>query len=472
MEGDISLPVKGEEKVQDGLIPSPPPEPPFTAKPPSSMKIKPKLQNIRRDRSIASIRGVPQKQRSPRNRRRQKRRSSVVSMLKGLGSIGRGKSSIDSNDGNVNGTLNVTSNGNININNDSDEDESLLLLEKEHDTMIEDYGIRSLRPAQFFKDQEDGKIEQKIKNKLGNKKHNIPIFRQSSKFRIRWDALIMLFVLYSSFQIPYDSCFRITEAPQALRVLESLVDVFFAVDLVLNFRTTYIEDHIEIFDGKKIVSHYFRNFFIIDFLATVPFELIFGSVVTSLGWLGVLKMVRLLRLGRLVKKLDDVTAAGLFRLFRIILGILLLLHWLACMLRVVIITEDRTQSDNIWGNHIVVVDGTDTDYDVYFSYMYSTICMVFRSIDTHPVTTLEKIFVGVVTIFGSMVQSVLFGSVVVLISSFDASQVEYNRHSVDVVQRLKQLGVPRPIIRRTKKFLDLLWTNQHSKGKLKMMVIM
>tara|TARA_B110000090_G_scaffold200816_1_gene242183 strand:+ start:608 stop:1408 length:801 start_codon:yes stop_codon:yes gene_type:complete len=142
---------------------------------------------------------------------------------------------------------------------------------------------------------------------------------------------------------------------------------------------------------------------------------------------------------------------------------MLFLHWLACLLYWVIRTEDRTLTSTIWGDHIVMVDGSSTDFDLYFSFLYTTITMMFRSIDVHPHTTLERGFVGCVTIFGSMMQSILFGSVVVLISSFDASQVDYNRHSVEIVRRLKQLQVPGPIIKRSKQFMDLLWTNQHSK---------
>jgi len=125
-------------------------------------------------------------------------------------------------------------------------------LAKEHDA--KDFGIRSLRRASFFLDQENGL--------------SIPTI-----------------------------------------VMESFIDVAFAIDLCTNFCTTYMDEHqhIEINNSKKMAIHYLQGFFWIDLLATVPFELIFGSVVTSLGWLGALKMVRLLRLGRLVKKLDDVT---------------------------------------------------------------------------------------------------------------------------------------------------------------------
>jgi len=199
-----------------------------------------------------------------------------------------------------------------------EESSRIARLAKEHDAMVKDFGIRSLRRASFFLDQENGLSIQTIMLKrnrsqsIRNSKkcqitNKLPVIRFRN--RLRWDSIIILFVLYSSFQIPYDTTFRTQAQPLFLAVMESFIDVAFAIDLCTNFCTTYMDEHqhIEINNSKKMAIHYLQGFFWIDLLATVPFELIFGSVVTSLGWLGALKMVRLLRLGRLVKKLDDVT---------------------------------------------------------------------------------------------------------------------------------------------------------------------
>jgi len=343
---------------------------------------------------------------------------------------------------------------------DSDDEKQRKLIAVEHDAMVEDYGIRSLRNSSFFIEQESG-LKQKHLGGL------IPIIRHSSKSRLRWDALVMFMVIYSSFQIPYDATFRTEIQPLLLAVVETTVDVLFALDILFNFRTTYVDEleQIEIFSGRDIAEHYLNGFFAIDLLATIPFDSLFENAEgISLTWLNALKMIRLLRLGRLLKKLDDVTAAGLFRLFRIVLGILLLLHWLACALRILVSAENNTRTPTIWGDsHIIEGAGAvDTDFDLYSAFLYSTIQMLFRSTDEHPHTTAERVYMGMVTIFGSCLQAILFGSVAVLISSFDASQVEYDGHSTEVVRRLKNLQVPRPIIKRTKKFLDLLWTNQRS----------
>ena len=127
---------------------------------------------------------------------------------------------------------------------DSDDEKQRKLIAVEHDAMVEDYGIRSLRNSSFFIEQESG-LKQKHLGGL------IPIIRHSSKSRLRWDALVMFMVIYSSFQIPYDATFRTEIQPLLLAVVETTVDVLFALDILFNFRTTYVDEleQIEIFSG-------------------------------------------------------------------------------------------------------------------------------------------------------------------------------------------------------------------------------
>ena len=330
----------------------------------------------------------------------------------------------------------------------------------EHAEIVDSFKIRSLRSAQFFAEQEKGGGSRFIRGR----KCKLPLISVNSKFRHRWDTVVIFFVVFTSFQVPFDTAFT------AYRVdaITTTVDIIFVLDLLLNMRTTFLDiDHVEVTDDREILLRYLWGFFVIDLLSTLPFESIFSGTITSLGLLNALKMIRLLRLGRLLKKFDDVTAAGVLRLGRIIVGILLFLHWLTCAMKLLVDAEDRTVSWHVWGDlHIdrkIINDSKNGEaMDLYFVFFYSSTAMLFRSIDSHPVTRNERAFVSLVIIFGSMLQAVLFGSVAVLISSFDKSSVDYQDQKVEVLSRLKQLGVPGPITARAKRFLELRWIYQKS----------
>lgn len=53
----------------------------------------------------------------------------------------------------------------------------------------------------------------------------------------------------------------------------------FIVDILINFRTTYVNTNDEVVsDLAKISVHYFKGWFLIDVVAAIPFDLLlFGS---------------------------------------------------------------------------------------------------------------------------------------------------------------------------------------------------
>jgi hypothetical protein len=57
--------------------------------------------------------------------------------------------------------------------------------------------------------------------------------------------------------------------------VEGVIDVFFAVDLVLNFYTAYEDADGSVVTGKKaIAGNYLKTWFTVDFLATFPADYI------------------------------------------------------------------------------------------------------------------------------------------------------------------------------------------------------
>ena len=57
------------------------------------------------------------------------------------------------------------------------------------------------------------------------------------------------------------------------------VDVTFIIDILINFRTTYVNSNDEVVSHPgKIAVHYLRGWFLIDLVAAIPFDLLlFGS---------------------------------------------------------------------------------------------------------------------------------------------------------------------------------------------------
>jgi hypothetical protein len=63
-----------------------------------------------------------------------------------------------------------------------------------------------------------------------------------SKFSSVWDALQVIFLFYVSWTVPLRACFGIEiEIPSPEWVIDSVVDLYFIADLMLNFSTAFVD---------------------------------------------------------------------------------------------------------------------------------------------------------------------------------------------------------------------------------------
>jgi len=118
----------------------------------------------------------------------------------------------------------------------------------------------------------------------------------------------MLLAVWNCISIPFTVAFE-PGTNEIYDVFDRIIDICFAVDLLINFRTTYIniKTGFEVVDSKKIaLSYIVGGRFFIDLLASIPFELLFsnlnkGGNSKTFKLLGLLKLIRLLRLGRIIR---------------------------------------------------------------------------------------------------------------------------------------------------------------------------
>nr|CAD7423085.1 unnamed protein product [Timema monikensis] len=111
-----------------------------------------------------------------------------------------------------------------------------------------------------------------------------------SPFKAVWDWIILLLVMYTAIFTPYVAAFLLNEpnfnpkrnkkyGDDPIVIIDLIVDVTFIVDILINFRTTYVNSNDEVVSHPgKIAVHYLRGWFLIDLVAAIPFDLLlFGS---------------------------------------------------------------------------------------------------------------------------------------------------------------------------------------------------
>lgn len=158
------------------------------------------------------------------------------------------------------------------------------------------------------------------------------IIPAASLWKSRWDWWIISIVIYNSIMIPWSFAFLVERRPLQ-EAADYIGDFFFLMDILLTFRTAYINKHgQEITSRKEIRKRYLRLWFWADLVAVFPFELfaIAAKVNLSLSVLNLFKLPRLLRLSRLSKKIDRFVAAKKLRIMYLLAAFALFAHWVAC----------------------------------------------------------------------------------------------------------------------------------------------
>jgi hypothetical protein len=208
--------------------------------------------------------------------------------------------------------------------------------------------------------------------------------------RLSWDVYVILLLIYTVFQVPAAIAFeqQVFSEPMGLAelIVTWIVDASFWADMLLNFRTAVVDPNSDshtqlkfITDWKIIAKWYFKGWFWIDLLGSIPtslVELILSSETASatasgdveslnvfkLGRMARLvrlfKLLRLARLGRwnrLISKAKDTLAMnpGHMRIIKCVMFVMVLAHLFACGLYALVTFE--TEYERTWASDVTTV---------------------------------------------------------------------------------------------------------------------
>ncbi|KAM4823340.1 voltage-gated inwardly rectifying potassium channel KCNH6 [Urocitellus parryii] len=306
-----------------------------------------------------------------------------------------------------------------------------------------------------------------------------------SPFKAVWDWLILLLVIYTAVFTPYSAAFLLSDQDESQRgacgytcspltMVDLIVDIMFVVDIIINFRTTYVNTNDEVVSHpRRIAVHYFKGWFLIDMVAAIPFDLLIfrtGSDETT-TLIGLLKTARLLRLVRVARKLDRYSEYGAAVLFLLMCTFALIAHWLACIWYAIGNVERPYLEPKIgWldslgaqlGKHY---NGSDpasgpSVQDKYVTALYFT----FSSLtsvgfgNVSPNTNSEKVFSICVMLIGSLMYASIFGNVSAIIQRLYSGTARYHTQMLRVKEFIRFHQIPNPLRQRLEEYFQHAWS--------------
>jgi hypothetical protein len=323
----------------------------------------------------------------------------------------------------------------------------------------------------------------------------LPMFNPENKWRLRWDMIIMLFIIYNAVFVPMTLCLSMT-AP-VLTWLDNVSDGFFIIDVFVSFRTGFnVRDGAEtwlVSEPNQVAMRYMRGWFPIDVLSIgIPFGLVDnidalgGTVAEIFKSTAALKIFRLLRLPRLLGRLVTVsidyqhaaTIGSLITMF------FYFCHFFGCFFFYIAkLNSGCTKTAQFYeaelleyslNNNLTIpeppdactwtlaagVNGTDTDVGSQYVISLYWAMMTATTVgygDISITNSAEQIFAVVIMILSNLMGAIIFGNVTTLIQSLNASE---NRHS-DRTEMIEELiethGISTELAERMRKTIEYQW---------------
>ncbi|KAF0926954.1 hypothetical protein E2562_028540 [Oryza meyeriana var. granulata] len=161
-----------------------------------------------------------------------------------------------------------------------------------------------------------------------------------SRYRC-WEAFMVVLVAYSAWVYPFEVAFMNASPKGGLEVADIVVDLFFAVDIVLTFFVAYIDSRTQLLvrDRRRIAMRYLFTFFVMDVASTIPFQglayLVTGEVRESpvYSFLGIFRLWRLRKVKQFFTRLEKDIRFNYFwiRCAQLIAVTLFLVHCAGCL---------------------------------------------------------------------------------------------------------------------------------------------
>ncbi|XP_063778263.1 potassium voltage-gated channel subfamily H member 8 isoform X3 [Pseudophryne corroboree] len=299
-----------------------------------------------------------------------------------------------------------------------------------------------------------------------------------STFKAAWDWLILLATFYVAVTVPYNVSFVDNDDLSSTRsttVSDISVEILFIIDIILNFRTTYVSKSGQvIFKARSICIHYVTTWFVIDLIAALPFDLLYAFNVTVVSLVHLLKTIRLLRLLRLLQKLDRYSQHSTIVLTLLMSMFALLAHWMACIWYVIGRMEMEENNPLTWdigwlhelGKRLESpfysnnTQGGPTIRSTYIASLYFTLSSLtsvgFGNVSAN--TDAEKIFSICIMLIGALMHALVFGNVTAIIQRMYSRWSLYHTRTKDLKDFIRVHHLPQQLKQRMLEYFQTNWS--------------
>jgi len=284
-----------------------------------------------------------------------------------------------------------------------------------------------------------------------------------SKLQRAWQVLIYLLIIHTAISLPYNIVFYRVPS-RILLVTWLIIDIIFAVDIALHFFTGYEELGIAVVEPKRIAKRYIKSWFLVDFIANFPFEILVLIIdtkhVAGISTYFLFRLLRLLRLTRLMKffrqwKRGVHVNPVVIQVIKLLTIIVVITHWAAC---VWFMTNYLAGFPNkSWVINLNLKHAAPSLQYLYAIYWVVTTMTSVGYGDITPTNPAEIVVSLATQVIGVSLILVIIGNIASLLANINLARSLFRQKINAIMHYMRYRNVPIGLQRRVRDYFEYLW---------------
>jgi len=294
--------------------------------------------------------------------------------------------------------------------------------------------------------------------------------------RAVWNVITMILLVYIAILLPYRLSFE-DEATGFMEYFEMFIDLFFILDIAVNFRTGYLEVGLsgtkEILDPQLVAQQYLRGWFWVDLLSSIPLTMIqklkpdLDDSLRAIKFLRfykltrLLKLVKLIKVGPLAEVLDDwlILQRQNLKMAKMLMLSFVVTHTIACSWAAVGLLRTEKEYDecdtDVWYCRYEYMHWDNVGYGSrYLAAMYFSMTII-SSVgfgDLYPINNAERALAIFCMILGGSFYGFLLATMSSLVSHLDSNSRKYYERMDEVISYMQHRKFPLELAYRVRNY--------------------
>ncbi|XP_028264643.1 cyclic nucleotide gated channel subunit alpha 1a [Parambassis ranga] len=291
------------------------------------------------------------------------------------------------------------------------------------------------------------------------------VINPAGKLYYQWLFVITVPVMYNWTMIIARACFEELQHNYLIYwvILDYSSDLIYLADMFFRSRTGYLEQGLLVKDEKMLRDRYVSSFqFRLDAISMLPTDIFYFYLGLDYPEIRINKLLRIGRMLEFFTKTETKTNyPNLLRIANLILYIIIIIHWNACMY------FSFSKSIGFGADEWVypaLDDPEEPDFGMpmrkyAFSLYWSTLTLTTIGETPPPALDSEFFFHVVDFLIGVLIFATIVGNIATMISNMNAAQAQFQSRIDNIKQYMQVRKVSKELELRVIKWFDYLWNN-------------